>query len=70
MKNKVKAGVIMDFNEKELNLFKEANIKVENQNYTEEEKHQILNETLEYIMSKSKKDIPTIERKFSTILDK
>ena len=54
----------------ELTLFKEAGIKVDDKDYTNEELRQCQNQVIEYIMSKSKNEISNVKSRFENVLKK
>ena len=58
----------MQFSSKDIQLFNEAGIHVEDKNYTEEEREKFKIKVTDYIMSQSSKDIDKLTKKFSNIL--
>lgn len=59
----------MKYSKKELDLFNEAGINVEDKNYTKEERENLKMQVTDYIMSQSLKEINNFNRKFSEILN-
>ena len=49
----------MQFTNKDIQLFNNAGIDVENKNYTNEEVEELKIKVIDFIMSQSTKDIPT-----------
>lgn len=58
------------FNIEQIELLKEADVVVENRDYTTEERRYITNQVIGYIMNFSKKDISAIACKYESVLDK
>ena len=58
----------MQFSSKDIQLFNESGIHVEDKNYTEEEREKFKIKVTDYIMSQSSKDIDKLTKKFSNIL--
>ena len=58
----------MQFSSKDIQLFNEAGINVENKNYTNDEVERLKIKVTDFIMSKSSKDIDEYNKKFSSLL--
>lgn len=58
----------MKFSNKDIELFNEAGIFVEDKNYTTEEVENLKMKVTDFIMSQSTKDINKFNNKFSSIL--
>lgn len=58
----------MKFSNKDIELFNEAGISVEDKNYTTEEVENLKMKVTDFIMSQSTKDINKFNNKFSSIL--
>ena len=58
----------MKFSNKDIELFNEAGISVEDKNYTKEEVENLKMKVTDFIMSQSTKDINKYNNKFSSIL--
>ena len=58
----------MKFSNKDIELFNEAGISVEDKNYTTEEVENLKMKVNDFIMSQSTKDINKYNNKFSSIL--
>lgn len=58
----------MKFSERDIKLFKEAGIIVENKNYTNDEVERFKIKITDYIMNQSTKDIDKYSQKFSALL--
>ena len=58
----------MKFSNKDIELFNEAGISVEDKNYTTEEVENLKMKVTDFIMSQSTKDINKYNNKFSSIL--
>lgn len=58
----------MKFSNKDIELFNEAGIYVEDKNYTTEEVENLKMKVTDFIMSQSTKDINKFNNKFSSIL--
>lgn len=58
----------MKFSSKDINLFNEAGVKVEERNYTKEEVERLRIKVTGFIMSQSTNEIDKYSRKFSDIL--
>lgn len=65
---KMKEGKKMQFSNKDIELFNEAGIRVEDKNYTSEEVEKLKIKVTDFIMSQSSKDIAKYNQKFSNIL--
>ena len=58
----------MQFSNKDIQLFNEAGINVENKNYTNDEVERFKIKVTDFIMSQSTKDIKKYSKKFSSLL--
>ena len=58
----------MQFSNKDIQLFNEAGIDVENKNYTNDEVERLKIKVTEFIISQSTKDIDKYGKKFSSLL--
>ena len=58
----------MQFSNKDIQLFNEAGINVENKNYTNDEVERFKIKVTYFIMSQSTKDIEKYSKKFSSLL--
>ena len=58
----------MQFSSKDIQLFNEAGINVENKNYTNDEVERLKIKITDYIVSQSTKDIDKYSKKFSRLL--
>ena len=58
----------MQFSCKDIQLFNEAGINVENKNYTNDEVQRLKIKVTEFIVSQSTKDIDKYSKKFSRLL--
>ena len=58
----------MQFSNKDIQLFNEAGINVENKNYTNDEVERLKIKITDYIVSQSTKDIDKYSKKFSSFL--
>lgn len=58
----------MKFSSKDIELFNEAGITIEDKNYTNEEVERLKIKVTDYIMSQSSSEINKFSRKFSQIL--
>ena len=58
----------MQFSNKDIQLFNEAGINVENKNYTNDEEERFKIKVTDFIMSQSTKDIEKYSKKFSSLL--
>ena len=58
----------MQFSNKDIQLFNEAGINIENKNYTNEEVERLKIKVTDFIMSKSIKDIDKYNKKFSSLI--
>lgn len=58
----------MKFSNKDIELFNEAGINVENKNYTNDEVERFKIKVTDFIMSQSTKDIEKYSKKFSSLL--
>ena len=58
----------MQFSNKDIQLFNEAGINVENKNYTNDEVERFKIKVKDFIMSQRTKDIEKYSKKFSSLL--
>ena len=58
----------MQFSNKDIQLFNEAGINVENKNYINDEVERLKIKITDYIVSQSTKDIDKYSKKFSSLL--
>ena len=58
----------MQFSNKDIQLFNEAGINVENKNYTNDEVERLKIKITDYIVSQSTEDIDKYSKKFSSLL--
>lgn len=58
----------MQFSSKDIQLFNEAGINVENKNYTNDEVERLKIKVTDFIVSQSTKDIDKYSKKFSRLL--
>ena len=58
----------MQFSNKDIQLFNEAGINLENKNYTNDEVERFKIKVTDFIMSQSTKDIEKYSKKFSSLL--
>ena len=58
----------MQFSNKDIQLFNEAGINVENKNYTNDEVERFKIKVTDFIMIQSTKDIEKYSKKFSSLL--
>lgn len=58
----------MKFSNKDIELFNEAGVAIEDKNYTNEEVERLKIKVTDYIMSQSSSEINKFSRKFSKIL--
>ena len=58
----------MRFSNKDIQLFNEAGINVENKNYTNDEVERLKIKVTDFIVSQSTKDIDRYSKKFSSLL--
>lgn len=58
----------MKYSNKDIQLFNEAGINIEDKNYTSEEVENLKMKVTDFIMSQSTKDIKKYSQKFSNIL--
>lgn len=59
----------MKYSKKEIDLFREAGIYVEDKNSTKEERENLKMQVTDYIISQSSKEINNFNKRFSKILD-
>ena len=64
----MKEGTEMQFSNKDIQLFNEAGINVENKNYTNDEVEKFKIKVTDFIISQSTKDIDKYNKKFSSLL--
>ena len=64
----MKEGTEMQFSNKDIQLFNEAGINVENKNDTNEEVEKFKIKVTDFIISQSTKDIDKYNKKFSSLL--
>ena len=62
-------NLINKLNEEQIRLLKEADIIVENKNYTEDECKYVVGQVMRHIMSFSKKDIRKVAGKYQDVLN-
>lgn len=58
----------MQFSNRDIQLFNEAGINVENKNYTNDEEEKLKIKVTDFIMSQSTKNIDKYSEKFSSLL--
>ena len=58
----------MQFSSKDIQLFNEAGINVENKNYTNDEVERLKIKVTDFIVSQSTKDIDKYSKKFNSLL--
>ena len=58
----------MQFSNKDIQLFNEAGINVDDKNYTNDEVERLKIKVTDYIVSQSTKDIDKYRKKFSSLL--
>lgn len=58
----------MQFSSKDIQLFNEAGINVEDKNYTKDEVERLKIKVTDFIVSQSTKDIDKYSKKFSSLL--
>ena len=58
----------MQFSSKDIQLFNEAGINVEDKNYTNDEVERLKIKVIDFIVSQSTKDIDKYSKKFSRLL--
>ena len=58
----------MQFSSKDIQLFNEAGINVDDKNYTNDEVERLKMKITDYIMSQSTKEIDRYSKKFSSLL--
>ena len=58
----------MQFSSKDIQLFNEAGINVENKNYTNDEVERLKIKVTDFIVSQSTRDIDKYNKKFSSLL--
>lgn len=63
-------NLINKLNEEQIGLLKEADIIVENKDYTEDECKYVVGQVMRHIMSFSKKDIRDVANKYENVIDK
>lgn len=62
-------NLINKLNEEQIGLLKEADIIVENKDYTEDECKYVVGQVMRHIMSFSKKDIRDVADKYESIIN-
>ena len=68
MKNEWKKEQTLQFSSKDIQLFNEAGINVEDKNYTNDEVERLKIKVTDFIVSQSTKDIDKYSKKFSSLL--
>ena len=63
-------NLINELNEEQISLLKEADIKVENKDYSNYECKYVVGQVMRHIMSFSKKDIRNVANKYEGVIDK
>ena len=63
-------NLINELNDEQIGLLKEADIKIENKDYTQDECKYVIGQVMRHIMSFSKKDIRDVAFKYESIIDK
>ena len=63
-------NLIDELNEEQIGLLKEADIKIQNRDYTADECKHIKGQIISHIMSFSKKDITSIANRYDEVLGK
>ena len=63
-------NLINELNEEQIRLLKEADIKVENKDYSNDECKYVVEQIMRHIMSFSKKDISNMANKYENVIDK
>lgn len=63
-------NLINELNEEQIGLLKEADIKIENKDYTQDECKYVVGQVMRHIMSFSKKDIRDVAIRYESVLDK
>lgn len=63
-------NLISELNEEQIKLLKEADIKVENKDYSNDECKYIVGQVMRHIMSFSKKDISDVANRYESVIDK
>lgn len=58
----------MQFSNKDIQLFNEAGINVDDKNYTDDEVERLKIKVTDFIVSQSRKDIDRYSKKFSSLL--
>ena len=61
-------NLVNELSDEQIRLLKEADVVVEDRNYTEDECRYIVGKVMEYIMSFSKKDISNVANRYEEIL--
>lgn len=63
-------NLINELNEEQIKLLKEADIKVENKDYSNDECKYVVGQVMRHIMSFSKKDISDVANRYESVIDK
>lgn len=63
-------NLIDELNEEQIGLLKEADIKIENKDYTQDECKYVVGQVMRHIMSFSKKDIRNVANKYEGVIEK
>ena len=63
-------NLINELNEEQIRLLKEADIKVENKDYSIDECKYVVGQVMRHIMSFSKKDIRDVANKYEKVINK
>jgi len=63
-------NLVNELSDEQIRLLKEADVVVEDRDYTEDECRYIVGKIMEYIMSFSKKEISSIVDKYGSAIDK
>lgn len=63
-------NLINELNEEQIGLLKEADIKIENKDYTQDECKYVVGQVIRHIMSFSKKDIRDVGSRYECVIDK
>ena len=63
-------NLIDELNEEQIKLLKEADIKVENKDYSNDECIYVVGQVMRHIMSFSKNDISDVANRYESVIDK
>lgn len=63
-------NLINELNEEQIKMLKEADIKVENKDYSNDECKYVVGQVMRHIMSFSKKDIKDVANRYESIINK